>query len=94
MMLSHGMQEYLESPWLLEHADVANDPEFHAEKLKNLTNKKFDMRIFFLVTYEPAKDGQPAVVKAHLHKDGVCRFSTADYDINDISKENQRAHLT
>jgi len=91
---AYVIQEYLASPWLCEHADEANDPTFHAEKLIHLRNKKFDMRIFFLVTYTPATEEQPSVVKAFLHKDGVCRFSTADYDVDDVSQDNKRAHLT
>ena len=28
------------------------------------------------------------------HQEGICRFSTADYDPDDLSEENRRAHLT
>jgi hypothetical protein len=72
-------------------------PFFH-EKLEHLERKKFDMRIFFLVTYEPKTEDMGASgvpwLRAYLHQDGVCRFSTADYDIDDLSEENRRAHLT
>ena len=56
--------------------------------------------MFLLVTYEPREisvvtDDEPVPwCKAYLHKDGVCRFSTADYDAEDLSEENRRAHLT
>lgn len=59
------------------------------------------LRIFVLVTYETPKDdmlrGRGTDVpwlRTYLHKDGVCRFSTANYDVNDLSEENRRAHLT
>jgi len=96
------IQQYLEYPWLVEHATVANDTAFRREKMPFLRSKKFDMRMFLLVTYEPPPedrgrrtggDGVPWL-KAYLHKDGICRFSTADYDVEDLSEENRRAHLT
>jgi len=101
------IQRYLEKPWLMEHALEANDPAFMREKLQHLRSKKFDMRMFLLMTYEPRskalgtsrqrEEGNDTAIpwlKAYLHKDGICRFSTADYDLEDLSEENRRAHLT
>ena len=88
------IQEYLEKPWLIEDAAEPNDLSFYREKLPALEGKKFDMRMFYLVTYEPAKKCGKPVVRAYLHRDGICRFSTADYDPSDLSEENKRAHLT
>ena len=43
------IQQYLEKPWLLEHAAVPNDPEYFAGKLPYLRSKKFDSELFVRV---------------------------------------------
>ena len=43
------IQQYLEKPWLIEHADVPNDPEYFAGKLPYLRSKKFDSELFVRV---------------------------------------------
>lgn len=80
------MQKYIENIWVFTERELEHYPHGSPnEDLRRLLNKKFDIRLWVLVT-----SFQPLVV--YLHEEAYLRLTSDDYAFGSLS--NHCEHLT